>query len=226
MRNPSGTAFRLSDGVLAFLEAQYAINQSKDAEGLPGTYKLGAWYDSQPFADQHFDRLGLSLADPRSNGVARQHNGDWSIYAIADQMLWRRPGTDDQGLSAFARVMGAPADRNLVDFDAAGGFSFKGPLEGRDDDQVGLAASYSRISNRASRLDADFLRLVPGRPVRDQESSIELTYMVQVTPWWQLQPDLQYIVHPGGNAPLPSDPSQRRTIGNAFVVGLRTSVTF
>jgi len=226
LRNPAGTAFRIGDGVLTFLEAQYAINQSKDAAGLPGTYKIGAWFDSQPAADLHFDHLGLSLADPRSDGVAREHDGDWSVYAVADQMLWRRPGTDDQGLTAFTRIMGAPSDRNLVDFYVDGGFSFKGPFEGRDDDQVGLAFAYGRISANAARLDADLRRALPGRPVRDQETAIELTYMAQVTPWWQLQPDLQYIVHPGGHVPPPTDPTQLRTISNATVVGLRMSITF
>ena len=226
LRDPSGTAFRTSDGVLGFFEAQYAVNQSKDASGLPGTYKLGAWVHSGRFADQQFDRAGLSLADPRSSGLPRLHDGDWSVYAVADQMLWRRPDTDDQGLSMFVRLMGAPADRNLTDLYADGGFSFKGPFDGRDDDQVGLAVAYNRISADASRLDAALQRSLPGRPVRDDEGIVELTYMAQVTPWWQLQPDLQYVVHPGGHAPLPGDPAQGRTIGNATVLGLRTTITF
>ncbi|HEV2678367.1 MAG TPA: carbohydrate porin [Aliidongia sp.] len=225
-RDASGTAFRTGDGVLGFFEAQYAVNQGKDAAGLPGTYKLGAWVHSGRFADQHFDRTGLSLADPRSSGLARQHDGDWSVYGIADQMLWRRPDTDDQGLSLFVRLMGAPADRNLMDLYADGGLNFKGPFAGRDGDLIGLACAYGRISADASRLDADLQHGLPGRPVRDNESLIEATYQAQVAPWWQLQPDLQYIVHPGGHAPLPTDPTQRRTIGNATVVGVRTVVTF
>ncbi|MDB5362281.1 MAG: Porin [Rhodospirillales bacterium] len=226
MRDASGTAFRTGDGVLGFFEAQYAVNQSRDAPGLPGTYKLGAWVHSGRFADQHFDRAGLSLADPRSSGIARQHDGNWSIYAVADQMLWRRPDTDDQGLSVFIRAMGAPADRNVTDLYVDGGFSFKGPFEGRDDDQVGLAFAYNRISTDAGRLDADLQRGLPGRPVRDDESLIEATYIAQITPWWQLQPDLQYIVHPGGHVPLPNDPTQSRTIANALVLGLRATITF
>jgi porin len=226
LRDPSGTAFRLSDGVLGFFEAQYAVNQGKDATGLPATYKLGVWLHSGRFDDLHFDRNGLSLADPRSSGQPRLHDGDWSVYGIVDQMLWRKPDTDDQGLSAFVRLMGAPSDRNLVDFYADGGFSFKGPFDGRGDDLVGLAVAYSRISADASRLDADLRLSHPGRPVRDNESVVELTYTAQVAPWWQLQPDLQYVVHPGGHAPLPTDPTEARAMGNATVLGLRTTITF
>lgn len=35
-------------------EAQYSINQEKQAAGLPGTYKLGFWRESGSFADQEF----------------------------------------------------------------------------------------------------------------------------------------------------------------------------
>jgi hypothetical protein len=31
----------------------------------------------------------------------------------------------------------------------------------------------------------------------------------QLAPWWALQPDLQYIVHPGGRIPDPDDPPDR-----------------
>jgi len=52
----------------------------------------------------------------------------------------------------------------------------------------------------------------------------ELTYKARLAPWWTLQPDLQYIVHPGGNVPDPDDADQ--SIGDSFLIGLRTTVTF
>jgi len=68
-RDPSGTAFRLRDGVFAILEAQYGINGEGGATGLPGTYKAGVWYDSQNFADQRRNGSGASLADPTGTGA-------------------------------------------------------------------------------------------------------------------------------------------------------------
>jgi len=52
-RDPSGTAFRLRDGVFAIAEIQYGTNQEEGATGLPGTYKFGAYYSTQNFADRH-----------------------------------------------------------------------------------------------------------------------------------------------------------------------------
>lgn len=53
---------------------------------------------------------------------------------------------------------------------------------------------------------------------------LELTYRVQLTGWWQLQPDFQYIFNPGGGIANPAVPSHR--IGDAAVLGLRTAITF
>jgi porin len=41
-----------------------------------------------------------------------------------------------------------------------------------------------------------------------------------------VQPDLQYIIHPGGNIVNPNTPSSNRPIPDAFVAGLRTTVAF
>jgi porin len=39
-----------------------------------------------------------------------------------------------------------------------------------------------------------------------------------------VQPDLQYIVHPGGNVPNPNGPTL--AIGNAFIAGIRSTIKF
>ena len=49
----------------------------------------------------------------------------------------------------------------------------------------------------------------------DGETTLEATYRWVLTDWLSLQPDLQYVVHPGG------DPA----LGNALVVGLRLGFT-
>jgi len=212
-RERSGTAFRTSDGVLGLVEAQYAVNQGADAAGLPATYKLGLWAQSSRFDDQR-------LAPDN-----RKLNGDFSVYAIVDQMLWRRPDTKDEGLSVFARVMGAPSDRNLVDLYADTGVALKGPFEGRGDDVAGLAIAYSRISDAVRVANLAQPALPPGRPINDYELDLEATYQVAVTPWWQLQPDLQYVVHPDENVVDPTT-FPHGAIKNAVVAGLRTTIIF
>jgi porin len=221
----SGTAFRIDDGVFAIVESQYAINQGRRAAGLPGTYKIGGWYNSEDFADQRFDGNGVSLASPSSTGAPKHHNGNWGIYAIMDQLLFRAPGTENGGLGVFARALGAPGDRNEVSFFIDGGMTYKGVFPGRDDDTIGIGIGYARISDRARDLDKDTAFYSGTRiPTRDGETVLELTYQAQITPWWQIQPDFQYVLNPGGGILDPNDTGKE--VGNAAVFGLRTTITF
>jgi porin len=47
----------------------------------------------------------------------------------------------------------------------------------------------------------------------------------RVAPWWVLQPDLQYIAHPGGNGADPNDPIGA-AIKSVFIAGIRSTIKF
>ncbi len=222
----NGVNFRLRDPALLFGEAQYAYNQDKASSGLAGTVKIGGWYHFGLFNDNHFAYDGFSLADPAGVGVPQTHNGDYAIYGVIDQMLWRLPGDEPKkGVAVFARVAGSPDDRNLINFYAEGGVNFIGLLSQRPSDSFGLGAAYSHMAPSLAAYDQD-AAFFSGElsPVRDYELALELTYQAALVPGWTVQPDLQYIVHPGGGAADPANPAQR--IPNALVIGLRTNVTF
>jgi porin len=221
---PTGTILSIRGGAFFIAEASYLPNQGKDATGLPGAYRIGAWYHtSSQFFDQRFDDLGLSLANPQSTGIPLRHSGDGGIYGVIDQTLYRVRGTDDQGLSGFVRAGGVPNDRNLISFYADGGLLYKGLVPGRPDDKVGIAAAYARIGDNARGLDAD-IGLFGNffYPVRSDETMIEMMYQTQPKPWWTLQPDLQYIIRPGGGVLNPDG----RLRPNAWVIGLRSTLNF
>ncbi len=230
-QNPSGTSFPLGNGVLGFAELQYefpangAMVRPGEQNLLAGVYKLGAWYDSENFADQELDDGGLPLANAASSGIPRQHRGNYSIYGVADQALWQSTEDPEQSVNFFTRIMGAPRDQNLITLGLNAGFTLKAPFERRDDDTVGLGLGYARVSGRAADADRDasFFSGSPN-PVRRTETFVEATYQYQLFPWWQLQPDFQYVFHPGAGVANPSDPTQK--IGNEAVIGLRTNITF
>jgi porin len=224
--NLSGTNFNLHNSALFIGELQYAINQPAEGDmdvgksqgGLPGTYKIGVWYNSGQFNDQQFDNMGVSLASPASTGVPQQHHGNYSFYAVADQMIWRPNPDQPRSIGVFARVMGAPGDRNLVSVSANAGIVMKAPFKGRDNDSVGLGLTFIQIGSHARGLDAD-----SGDVVRGSETAVEATYQYQVTPWWQLQADMQYTFNAGAGQ-NPNDPTQ--ALRNTFVIGVRTNITF
>ncbi len=223
-QQPDGTVISFSGGVFAIAEADYALNQEKDAKGLPATFKLGAWLHSgNQFGDQRFDSNGLSLANPLSNGTPSNHHGDWGLYGIIDMALYQAPGEGGGGLSAFLRVVGAPGNQNLITFYADGGLAYKGLIPSRENDTIGLAVAYARIGDQARALDMDTQQFSnPLNPIRSEEVLMELSYQAQLTPWWVLQPNLQYVANPSGGVDN-ADGTQRR---NAVVVALRTVVTF
>jgi porin len=59
-------------------ELWHLVNQGDNATGLPGTYKLGARYDSGNFSDRLYDNTGQSLASPTSTGQPQRHSGNYT----------------------------------------------------------------------------------------------------------------------------------------------------
>jgi len=228
-----GANFNLRTGALFIAEVQYAIDQSAEGDqdhgggsgGYPGTYKLGAWFDTAKFPDQRFDTDGQSLAAPTSNGMPRFHRHNYSFYAVVDQTVWRPKSQSPQSLSLFVRPMVAPGDFNLINFSINAGATLKAPLPGRDKDALGIGFGIANVSPAARGLDQDTGFFSGGYvPVRGAETFIEATYQIQVAPWWQVQPAFQYYWMPGGGIANPNKPGQRVT--NEAVFAVRTSVAF
>ena len=228
-RDRNGGLFNLNTGALFIAEFQYAINEpvvgdmarngQPPSSGLPGTYKIGFWYDTGSFPDQEYGEDGLSLADPGSNGNPKLHKGNYSIYGVADQTVWQSAANASRNLNVFGRVMGAPDRQNLIDFFFNGGVTLGAPLPGRNNDQAGLDFGLGKVGGRAADLDQD-----QGLPKQGTEELIELTYQAQVTPWLVLQPDVQYIANPGAGVRNPSDPTH--DLRNELVAGARAILTF
>jgi porin len=235
LRGPeaNGVRFSLNTGALVIGELQYALNPAPTdpnvrPTGLAGTYKLGFWYDTAPFPDQRFGTDSLPLANPASNGVAQEHQGNYGFYGIADQVLWQPDLSAPRALGAFVRLMGAPlSDRNLITFSANGGLTLKAPFKGRDGDIVGLGFGYGLISGGTRGFDADTaLYAPPGTlsPIRSSETFLETFYTINLAAWWQITPDFQYIFNPGGGIINPSNPTE--LVHDEAVFGVRTTIAF
>jgi porin len=206
--NSDGLDFELDDPPLLMIEGAYTYNPS----GLRGILKIGGWNHFGKFPHQRFDSGGALIAVTGNPG--RPLDNDWGIYGIIDQLVWRVPGSEEpQGIGIFARIIGAPADRNLVDWYFDGGVTFTGMFRNRPNDALAVGFAYTNISNQASAFDVD-----AGEPVaRNYEALIEICYTYEIKPGWSLQPDFQYIFNPGGNVAGWDD---------AAVLGARTSISF
>ena len=223
--NPSGTKFPLNHYALVMTEVDYG-NQG-DGVDLSGTYKVGMWYHTGTFADQRYGTDGLSLANLSSNGIAKTHHGNYGFYGVIDQTLWHPADSKDKALSGFMRLLWNPDDRNTVAYQLDVGLNLLGMIPERDNDIVGLAFAYLPITDSASGLDQDTNAFnSTNAPLRNYESQIELTYQAQISPWLTVQPEFQYVFHPGGNLANPNDVSGTKPVGDAAILGVRAIVRF
>ncbi|MEO8204805.1 MAG: carbohydrate porin [Chthoniobacterales bacterium] len=213
--NRHGFMWQLSsaNGYFFINEAQFRWNHRDAETGLPGQLKSGAWFHTAEFTDP-------------ANGNTVY--GDYGIYFVLDQMLWRKPtppaslakggkkevaapAKSDQGLGWFGRIAFDPQDRNFVGFYFDTGFNYKGLIPTRDKDIFGVAFAYAQLgqSQQQAAIDAGLVGV-------GAEMVVEFTYQAQINKWLSIQPDMQFIINPGGN----------QNSGNALVLGGRISVAF
>jgi len=106
-------------------------------------------------------------------------------------------------MSLFGSLIYAPQERiNPLPWFASAGASYRGLVPGRDKDTAGFALYYGGFS-----------RDLPGQTY---ELVLEWTYAIALTRWLTIQPDLQYVINPGG----------RSSVGNAVVAGAQLTVEF
>ncbi|MBV9346585.1 MAG: carbohydrate porin [Pseudolabrys sp.] len=215
--NRYGVNFRVNDPPLVMGEAQWRTNYGKTDAGLARQIKVGAWAHAGRFPDQRFASDGTSLANPASNGIAVMHRGDWGLYGVLDQQLYRPAGASpDGGISIFAIGSISPSNQNMIDAYLSGGIVFAGLIASRPDDRFGASFIHARFSDRLRAFDRDSILFGTGPGfVRDHETNLELSYVAQIVPGWVVQPNIQYVWHPSG-----------RPGTHAQVIGLRTMLRY
>jgi porin len=188
----NGTEFGISGsaGYLVIGEAAYSLNSEKGDTGLPGRYRVGGYYDSNQYA---------TLSNP-----GRQQTGNYGFYVLGEQMVYREAGAGSaQGLSLFGALTYAPQERiNTLPWFASAAASYRGLVPGRARDTAAFALYYGGFS-----------RDLPGQTY---ELVLEWTYAIAVGRGLIVQPDVQYVINPGG----------RSSVGNALVVGAQLALEF
>jgi porin len=179
------------------------------------------------FTDERLTSSSVSLAGLGGSGTPANLSGNYGIYSVIEQKLYRVGNDDNRGVGIYGRLSSSPSDRNLIDLYADGGLEFIGLSDARPNDKFGVASAYARVSSRARALDIDYQQLYgPKWPSRTFEGLITSVYQYEVRAGWTLQPNFQYIVHPGGGATNPLGNMPGHALKNASVFGLRTVLKF
>ena len=167
------------------------------SKGLPGHYSLGFTYSQWDFY-------------PRFLGGFEDHS--YGFYAHADQMIYQEEPGSDHGLVVFVASGYYPqTEISIVPFQVNVGLNYKGLIPRRDDDRTVLHFIYGDISD-------DYARSVrvPGGDKAESEKVLEFAHRFQLTPWSYIQPDIQYVIDPGGTGDIP----------DAVVIGAQMGVVF
>ncbi len=180
------TAFHDEDDAFTIYELGVRPEWAIGGESYPGRYYVGGWYHSGDF-EEFPTREPYSETEVMGTTVA---DGNKGVYLGVDQWLFHEtPGDDEdeQGLAAFFQYAWAPGAVNEITRVWGGGLRYAGLVPTRDTDVTGLGLFHAKLSDRIRKLED-----------RHSETVIEMFHRIQITPAIAIQPDLQYIVNPGG----------------------------
>lgn len=116
----------------------------------------------------------------------RSQKGTGGIYAVLDQILFR--SSDGLSVKSFWEYGLTQETISPIDEHFGGGVTCGGFVPSRQSDLSGLTAQYAQVS--------------PGADLKyHHELAVEWFYRMKLTAWGSFMPDVQYIVHPGGEYP-------------------------
>ena len=139
-------------------------------------------------------------------------------------MVWKEPSSTSGGIGLFLLGMWAPESYNPSNLFIDGGMNWSEPTQGREKDNFGFGVAYLGISPTLRQYGNSVIFYTgSGSPYSSNDTVLEATYLCQVCPWLQLQPDAQYVINPGAGIP---SASSHRPLKNAFISGLRTNIQF
>ncbi|MFT4053448.1 MAG: carbohydrate porin [Novosphingobium sp.] len=171
-------------GVVLPLELEYDPGTMPGSRVLPGHYKVGFYYDT---------------ANADRQGTAGRVSGRFGGYVLGDQMILRdKGGNGKRGLSIFGHFTANPEQSAQMTRWYAAGLVKLGTFKGRDADTIALGMIHAQVNERLRALHAQMLGLADGyTALPEGETAIEMSYGIQVNPWLNIRPDVQYIVDPG-----------------------------
>jgi porin len=204
-----GVDFTLRGPPFAIGELGYRWNYGKDARGLPGNLKVGAYYnagDAEVFSS--------ALA----GGTSETARARYGFYTVGDQALvrWGDPAVK-RHLGAFASFVCAPDERvNQLPYFFDAGLVAYGFLASRARDFAAFGVAYGSYSGDLRRAEAAQALSDATIGVQSWEMTLEWNYGCTVRPGLLVQPSLQYLINPGGNKAVP----------NALAIGLNVVLNF
>lgn len=195
--NPTGLVPQFRGGPVSISEIGFTPGQKASSvrafdnvetrKGYSGLYQFGASYNPETFT---------------APGNTKPQPGNYLLYWMASQALWRVDPRGAKGLDATVAYDWSPANINRNNTMFTAGIRFNEPLPLRIHNTMSVGYVQNRLSNQF---------VPPGAPVWKPEHAVEFNTLVNVA-WMLFQPVVQYYANAGGR------------LGRAVVLGFRVKV--
>lgn len=196
--NERGTHVKLGggDGVLQVVEAGW-VRELAEAQRYR-KIAIGLW---------RYNPEQAEIVTNDDEAVQTSHSQGY--YLIGEYQLLQESSDPAQGLAVFLRYGRADGNINPIKSYSGVGASYVGLVDGRDADQLSMGIAIASFGGEFA--DAE---LAMGNEIESREWIYEISYRLQLAPWFALQPDLQRVRNPvAGN-------------GDVTVALLRAEVVF
>jgi porin len=206
----NGADMSMNGPVFVIGEAGYQLNGLPGDSRRLGNYKVGSWYDNSEFTDYNSVGLGQSAGTKR---------GNYGFYTLFDQVLVPFGELDsNRGFGIFGSFMVAPDESvSQMPYFFTAGVACRGIFESRPIDTAGFGIVYGSFSSDLSNAQQREQQLDPAVGVQDYETVLEWTYRFNFRKGAVFfQPDLQYVINPGGTG----------QINDALVLGCQLGINF
>ena len=195
-KRPDGKSV-VSGKTLAEGKTLKPVPKDSAMQGLLGHYWFGAYYSPWQFAQF---------------GSTETASNSYGFYWHADQMVWQEEAGSDQGLTLWSAFVLSPQQNiSKLPFQVNSGIVYKGLVPTRDRDITMLGFVYGNFSDDYAGTVA-----TTGAGTPSYEIALEAGYRFQITKFAYVQPNVQWIINPGGTGNIP----------NALVLGAQMNVTF
>ncbi len=194
---PSPGSASTEKEVCATADSPNKSSNKSHLHGLAGHYWMGSYYSTMEY--------------PQFNSSNMVPNA-YGFYWHADQTVYRVDSISNKGLVLWSAYAFSP-QKNIskVPFQINGGAIYTGLMPGRDNDQAILGVIYGSFSSSYAEAQS-----TSGNGSPSYELVYEAGYRINFTKYAYFQPDLQWIINPGGLGSTP----------NAVVVGAQTGIIF
>jgi porin len=209
--------FAHGDGLLLVAEGAYLFRPTPGDSPRHPHLRLGRVARLPPYTTKialgtwHYTAKYSDLSKTSSDGQAVRHKGSSGAYLLADMTLYADPEQPARRLSVFGQFGIGDARVNHFARYTGAGMVMTGPLKARPSDELGVAIA---VAYNGAHFTAQ--QTAAGRSVGSAEATLDCTYLAPLTSRLALQPDLQYVFHPG------TDRSRK----NALVALLRFELSF